>query len=54
MNYQLMVKVIDLLGQTINSQNIPQQKAISMQNNICPLLQAIFIKIGPMIEVPLA
>lgn len=49
-----MVEIIKSLEQTINSKTIPQEKAVQIQNQICPLLQAIFIKIGPMIDVPLA
>ena len=52
--YQLMIEVLKDLEQTLNLQIMTLEKANQVQDLLCGLVQVILIRVGPMIQEPLA
>ena len=52
--YQLMIPTLQTLEQTLDTAAMGLEKANHMQDLLCGLLQVILIKVGPMVEKPLA
>lgn len=52
--YELMIPTLQQLEQTLDTSVMGLEKANHMQDLLCGLLQVILIKVGGMVERPLA
>lgn len=52
--YELMIPILQTLEQTLNLNVMSLEKANHMQDALCGLIQVILIKVGTMVEKPLA
>jgi len=49
-----MIKILTLLEQTLNTAVMSLERSYHLQDSLCGLIQVILIKVGNMIEKPLA